>query len=103
MYRPSSSWDGTYHPQTAVIYALITGPIATPKYDMAMYGSVIHMSSLVSNISCILPLMTALGTADKNPVMRRPMAPAAGNSAAEINTQKMLYKAVLPTYSFFRP
>lgn len=43
--------------------------------------------------------MTVLGTADQKLATRYPKTPAAGDSATETNTQKILYNAVRPTYS----
>lgn len=79
------------------------GPIAVPKVAMAVHGSVSQVRCLVLNISSTLPLMTELGTADRNPVTRRPTAPEAGEGTEAINAQKPLYRAVVMIYSHLRP
>ena len=92
-----------YHPNAKVMYALITGPSATPTLAEPMYVNIIQMRSFELNISSMLPLMEHVGTADKNPVTSRPITAATGESIPPMIAQNPLYTTVVTTYSFLRP
>lgn len=55
------------------------------------------MRSCELNKSSMLPVMTMVGMADKNPVTKRPITRALAEGTAPIRRQKTLYKRALKT------
>ena len=75
----------------------MTGPKTSPTLDARDQLYTTQIRSLVSHKSSMLPAITAVGIADRNPVTKRPRIIPDIDGTVAVNAQKMLYSAVLVT------